>query len=163
MYLSVKFAGCKQIKLPRKDASLFTNVRNHLAWTKPFTRTDRRIVLYFISMHNIANTPNHIMGSTYPLNSTLTGIQPWAQGRRFADSQTKLFDSLKAAWLPHERWSRFREIFAFGSRRLVYYNVVLLRYSRLSLNGHLYKTNTSVKRTPRVGPCLWLFLVFDSL
>ena len=24
-------------------------------------------------------------------------------------------------------------------------------YSRLSLNGHLYKTDTSVKRTPRVG------------
>ena len=27
-------------------------------------------------------------------------------------------------------------------------------YSRLSLNGHVYKTNTSVKRTPRVGLCL---------
>ena len=30
------------------------------------------------------------------------------------------------------------------------------QYSRLSLNGHLYKTDTSVKRTPRVGPCLSL-------
>ena len=29
-------------------------------------------------------------------------------------------------------------------------------YSRLSFNGHLYKTDTSVKRTPRVGPCLSL-------
>ena len=28
-------------------------------------------------------------------------------------------------------------------------------YSRLSLNGHLYKTDTSVKRTPRVGPYLF--------
>ena len=36
-------------------------------------------------------------------------------------------------------------------------------YSRLSLNGHLYKMDTSVKRTPRVGPCLCLFLLFDSL
>ena len=36
-------------------------------------------------------------------------------------------------------------------------------YSRLSLNGHLYKTDTSVKRTPRVGPCLCLFPLFDSL
>ena len=36
-------------------------------------------------------------------------------------------------------------------------------YSRLSLNGHLYKTNTSVKRTPRVGPCLSLLPLFDSL
>ena len=36
-------------------------------------------------------------------------------------------------------------------------------YSRLSLDGHLYKTDTSVKRTPRVGPCLSLLLLFDSL
>ena len=36
-------------------------------------------------------------------------------------------------------------------------------YSRLSLNGHLYKMDTSVKRTPRVGPCLSLLLLFDSL
>ena len=36
-------------------------------------------------------------------------------------------------------------------------------YSRLSLNGHLYKTDTSVKRTPKVGPCLSLLLLFDSL
>ena len=26
-------------------------------------------------------------------------------------------------------------------------------YSPLSLNGHLYKTNTSVRRTPGIGPC----------
>ena len=37
------------------------------------------------------------------------------------------------------------------------------RYSQLSLNGHLYKMHTSVKRTPRVGPCLSLLLLFDSL
>ena len=36
-------------------------------------------------------------------------------------------------------------------------------YSRLSLNGHLYKTETSVKLTPRVGSCLSLLLLFDSL
>ena len=36
-------------------------------------------------------------------------------------------------------------------------------YSRLSLNGHLYKTDTSVKRTPRVGPCLSLLPLFDFL
>ena len=35
-------------------------------------------------------------------------------------------------------------------------------YSWLYLNGHLYKTNISVKWTPRVGPCLsWLHL-FDG-
>ena len=35
-------------------------------------------------------------------------------------------------------------------------------YSWLSVNWHLYKTNISVKRTPRVGPCLsWLHL-FDG-
>ena len=36
-------------------------------------------------------------------------------------------------------------------------------YSGLSRNGHLYKTNTSVKRTPRVGSCLSLLPLFDSL
>ena len=36
-------------------------------------------------------------------------------------------------------------------------------YSGLSLNGHLYKTNIFVKRTPRVGPCLSLLPSFDSL
>ena len=35
-------------------------------------------------------------------------------------------------------------------------------YSRLSLNGHLYKTDTSVKRTPKVGPCLSLLPLFDG-
>ena len=36
-------------------------------------------------------------------------------------------------------------------------------YSQLSLNGHLNKTDTSVKRTPRVGPSLSLLPLFDSL
>ena len=36
-------------------------------------------------------------------------------------------------------------------------------YSRLSLNRNLYKTDTSVKRTPRVGPCLSLLPLIDSL
>ena len=36
-------------------------------------------------------------------------------------------------------------------------------HSRLSLNGHLNKTDTSVKRTPRVGPSLSLLPLFDSL
>ena len=36
-------------------------------------------------------------------------------------------------------------------------------YSLLYLNGHLYKTDTSVKRTLRVGPCLSLLPLFDSL
>ena len=35
-------------------------------------------------------------------------------------------------------------------------------YSLLSLNGHLYKTDTSVKWTLRVGPCLSLLPLFDS-
>ena len=36
-------------------------------------------------------------------------------------------------------------------------------HSRLSINGHLYKTDTSVKWTHRVGPCLSLLPLFDSL
>ena len=37
------------------------------------------------------------------------------------------------------------------------------KYSRLSLNGHLSKTDTSVKQTLRVGPCLSLLPLFDFL
>ena len=36
-------------------------------------------------------------------------------------------------------------------------------YSRLSLNVHLYKMDTSVKQTPRVGLCLSLLILFNSL
>ena len=36
-------------------------------------------------------------------------------------------------------------------------------YSQLSLNRHLYKTDTSVEWTSRVGPCLSLLPLFDSL
>ena len=32
-----------------------------------------------------------------------------------------------------------------------------------SLNGHLYKMGTFVKRTPRVGPCLSLLHLLNSL
>ena len=39
---------------------------------------------------------------------------------------------------------------------------LLIIYSRLSLNGHLYKTDTSVKRTPRVRPYLSLVSIIDS-
>ena len=37
------------------------------------------------------------------------------------------------------------------------------KYSRLSLNRHLYKTDTSVKQTLRVGPYLSLLPLFDFL
>ena len=37
--------------------------------------------------------------------------------------------------------------------------IVLLR---LSLNGHLYKTDTSIKRTPGVGPCAPFFSHFTA-
>ena len=36
-------------------------------------------------------------------------------------------------------------------------------YSWLYYNGHLYRTRTSVKQTPKVGPCLSLLPLFDSL
>ena len=36
-------------------------------------------------------------------------------------------------------------------------------YSRLPLNGRLYKADTSVKRTPRVGPCLSLLPLLHFL
>ena len=37
------------------------------------------------------------------------------------------------------------------------------KYSRLFRDGPLYKTNLSVKRTSRIGPCLSLLPLFDSL
>ena len=46
---------------------------------------------------------------------------------------------------------------------MMYQATVNAEYNRLSLNGHLYKTDTSLKRTPRVGPCLSLLPLFDSL
>ena len=46
-----------------------------------------------------------------------------------------------------------------GLINLLHYNI----YSLLSLNGHLYKTNTSVKQTLRVGPSLSLHPLFDPL
>ena len=36
-------------------------------------------------------------------------------------------------------------------------------YTVDSLKGHLYKTNSSVKQTPRVGPCFSLLHLFNSL
>ena len=45
----------------------------------------------------------------------------------------------------------------------VLYDTGLVQYSQLSLNGHLYKTDTSIKPTPRVGPCLSLLPLFDFL
>ena len=47
----------------------------------------------------------------------------------------------------------------------LYWNILLKykEYSQLSLNGHLYKTDTSVKRTPRVSPCFSLIPLFNSL
>ncbi len=30
---------------------------------------------------------------------------------------------------------------------------IIKEYSQLSLNGHLYKTDTSIRRTPGYGPC----------
>ena len=33
---------------------------------------------------------------------------------------------------------------------------------QLSLNGHLYKKDTSLKRTPRFGPCISLLCLVDS-
>ena len=44
-----------------------------------------------------------------------------------------------------------------------YWHYQYNNYSRLSLNGHLYKMDTSVKRTLGVGPCLSLLPLFDSL
>ena len=33
----------------------------------------------------------------------------------------------------------------------------------IPINGHLCETDTSVKRTPGVGPCRCLFPLFDSV
>ena len=36
-------------------------------------------------------------------------------------------------------------------------------YSQLSLNRHLYKTDTSLKQTPRVGPYTFLYSLYLTL
>ena len=40
--------------------------------------------------------------------------------------------------------------------------VIIIEVTVDSLRGHLYKTETS-QRTPKVGPCLSLLPLFDSL
>ena len=42
-------------------------------------------------------------------------------------------------------------------------NMVEYHCSQFSLNGHLYKTDTLLKWTARVGPCLSLVPLVDSL
>ena len=42
-------------------------------------------------------------------------------------------------------------------------NMVEYHCSQFSLNGHLYKMDTLLKRIRRVGPCLSLVLLVDSL
>ena len=39
---------------------------------------------------------------------------------------------------------------------------MISKYSQLSPNGQPYKTNTSIKRTPGVGPCLPFFSHFAA-
>ena len=43
------------------------------------------------------------------------------------------------------------------------YDFTIMLYSRLSLDGHLCKTDTLMKQTPRVDPCLSLLPLFHSL
>ena len=52
---------------------------------------------------------------------------------------------------------------AFEKRATVSPKKLCHHYSRLSHKGHLYKTDTSVTRTPRVGPCPSLLPLFNSL
>ena len=52
-------------------------------------------------------------------------------------------------------------VHAISGRGIVQARKFFWFYSRLSLNGHLYKMDTPVKRTPRVGPCLCLFPFFS--
>ena len=42
-------------------------------------------------------------------------------------------------------------------------NMVEYHRSQFSLNGHLYKTDTLLKWTARVGSCLSLLILVDSL
>ena len=39
---------------------------------------------------------------------------------------------------------------------------IFINYSQLSFNGHLYKTDASLKGTPRVGTCCSSITSFDS-
>ena len=80
-------------------------------------------------------------------------------------------------WLPHATGKNHRVYQPdwFGCRKgkgVSYIRCLLLLlsllfyvslYSRFSLNGHLCETDTSVKRTPGVGPCRCLCPLFDSV
>ena len=49
------------------------------------------------------------------------------------------------------------------NKRITLYMKMKQLFSWLSLTGHLYRTNTLVKQTPRVGPCHSSLPLFDSL
>ena len=57
---------------------------------------------------------------------------------------------------------RCRHLQVVGTDHWVWRGKRIQYYSRLSLNGHLYKTDTSVKRTLRVGPC-FLYSLYLTL
>ena len=63
----------------------------------------------------------------------------------------------------HGQFRLFLGVVELSLVRFCFVWVLSSVYSLLSLNGHLYKTDTSVKRTLRVGPCLSLPPLFDSL
>ena len=56
-------------------------------------------------------------------------------------------------------FSTWEKKFVSPSSHVMFY----LLYSWLSLNRHLYKMDTSLRRTLRVGPCLSLLPLVDSL
>ena len=62
-----------------------------------------------------------------------------------------------------ETWESF--VFKNHCDWIIFFQVPILwaDYSWLFYNGHLYRTHTSVKQTPKVGLCLSLLPLFDSL
>ena len=54
-------------------------------------------------------------------------------------------------------WTPLAEAISYGDRQISKFHLniknVIITYSQLSLNGHLCKTDTSLKRTLGVSPC----------
>ena len=64
-----------------------------------------------------------------------------------------LWTNWKRVHVDSSGWKFAYENFAASQYSMMSSQLHVHVYSQLSLNGHLYKMDTSIKRTPGVGPC----------
>ena len=89
-----------------------------------------------------------------------SSVQPLKTLKPFQLTWALRFMNVIETW---QTWESF--VFKNHCDWIIFFQVPILwaDYSWLFYNGHLYRTHTSVKQTPKVGLCLSLLPLFDSL